>query len=1004
MLRTFMLLLLVTMLMPLAAIYYGQNKVQTEKVEWAVIETKHFDVYYRKGADTFGQIAALMAEEAYYYLKQDFGQPIRYRIPIIFYESKSHFQSTNIILSLLSEGVGGFTEYTKNRVVVPFDGSYYKLEEVLVHELTHAYVNSLQRGFAGGLVSMAGFSMPFWFQEGLPEFEAVGGKDNYNNMFILDMVLNDYLYKLDEIGGYYAYREGESFLTYVGEKWGREKVMELFYASRVSRDMDGACQKVFGLDFKDLQLRWRNHLKRKYAPTVMAYDVPYEKYEKRTEHDEVASYLNYAPRFSPDGQRYVYYSDRDLRTSIWSGTTLGIKGDELVLRGEATPRFEEFHTLRNNFAWFPDSRRFAFVAESTEGDNIYVMDFETRDVLATYHFPQLDNIYEIDISHDGERIAFAGQQEMATDLYVYTIATDELRRLTSDRYDESSPRFSPDDTRIAFCSERSTRVDSTTADHVFYDLSEDIFYYDLAQEAIYQVTDDPWNNNAPLWNSTGSLLLFISESDYIANFEAIELASGRRARVTNTLCGVFTGDLSSSNEQLVFACYFAAGWDIYMASNPLNHLEYEPYHTPRPLMEVPPFYQRFNIARYQYFGKVAGKFKDELPPLDNRNVSTFDFGDVVAQDSLRREWNRTFDLKPNNYDNPPGVVPYKLHFSLDRLWGGMAYSPSYGAFGYIQFSMSDLMGDHAFGSHIAFNGEFKNSDLIFQYMWLSRRIDYGFGAFHLNDTYYYDNLWVDGSTGYLYDGKEVNRSYGAYAAIIYPFNRFWRVSMENMLYEQQRLWYLWDGENDEWIKMDEEDKALAYSPTLSLIHDNSLYGPTGPVAGWRAAITVNKNFSNNYEYLTAYTDNRFYRLFAKRYALAGRMILGASRGDDPQKFTLDGFSGVRGYDEDDEGTRKAMLSAELRFPFVEQLMLNFPLPLALYQLRGSAFVDVGTVWKDNDKFRGARGGTLEDVKMGFGFGPRLNMGYFVLKLDVAWNTNLENTSKPSYYITLDPDF
>jgi outer membrane translocation and assembly module TamA len=47
---------------------------------------------------------------------------------------------------------------------------------------------------------------------------------------------------------------------------------------------------------------------------------------------------------------------------------------------------------------------------------------------------------------------------------------------------------------------------------------------------------------------------------------------------------------------------------------------------------------------------------------------------------------------------------------------------------------------------------------------------------------------------------------------------------------------------------------------------------------------------------------------------------------------------------------------------------------------------------------------LNDLKLGFGFGPRFNMGYFVLKLDIAWNSNLNRTSKPTVYFSLLPDF
>jgi hypothetical protein len=149
--------LLLALLTPLAGLYYGQNKVQTKKAEWSVIQTKHFDIYYPKDAEESGRLPRSWPKTPTTISKKtstSHAQPH----PVIFYESKSAFQSTNIILSLLSEGVGGFTEYQKNRVVVPFDGSYYNLEEVLTHELTHAYVNAV--GSPGQLADMSTFSFP----------------------------------------------------------------------------------------------------------------------------------------------------------------------------------------------------------------------------------------------------------------------------------------------------------------------------------------------------------------------------------------------------------------------------------------------------------------------------------------------------------------------------------------------------------------------------------------------------------------------------------------------------------------------------------------------------------------------------------------------------------------------------------------------------------------------------------------------------------------------------
>ena len=75
---------------------FGRNKVNATVQDWSVLKTMHFDIYFPRGEDEFGKTAALMAEEIYYYIKNDLKYPVISRIPIIFYATHTEFQVTNI--------------------------------------------------------------------------------------------------------------------------------------------------------------------------------------------------------------------------------------------------------------------------------------------------------------------------------------------------------------------------------------------------------------------------------------------------------------------------------------------------------------------------------------------------------------------------------------------------------------------------------------------------------------------------------------------------------------------------------------------------------------------------------------------------------------------------------------------------------------------------------------------------------------------------------------------
>jgi len=208
------------------------------------------------------------------------------------------------------------------------------------------------------------------------------------------------------------------------------------------------------------------------------------------------------------------------------------------------------------------------------------------------------------------------------------------------------------------------------------------------------------------------------------------------------------------------------------------------------------------------------------------------------------------------------------------------------------------------------------------------------------------------------------------------------------------------------------------SPSVSLVGDNALFGYYGPVNGGRYNLTYSPSlpwFENALAYHTFTFDTRRYWDFTHGYTFATRVLTGYSTGRNPQTFRVGGFSTLRGYpDFDLLGSRVAILNAELRFPFIQQLGLVGPVPLGVFNLHGAAFCDVGAVWNEDRALRltrvvnGQR--RLDDprfgpgVGLGFGFGMRTSVWFAILKLDVAWRTNLANVSSPKYHFSIGPEF
>ena len=64
---------------------------------------------------------------------------LKNKIPIIVYPNTIDFSETNIVNFLIEEGILGFTEIFKGRVVLPYTGDNTEFKHTLIHEIVHFF-------------------------------------------------------------------------------------------------------------------------------------------------------------------------------------------------------------------------------------------------------------------------------------------------------------------------------------------------------------------------------------------------------------------------------------------------------------------------------------------------------------------------------------------------------------------------------------------------------------------------------------------------------------------------------------------------------------------------------------------------------------------------------------------------------------------------------------------------------------------------------------------------
>lgn len=1040
--------------------YFGQNKVQYQHFDWRTIHSDHFEVYFYSGLDSVAMRVLDLSEKANVMLSKRMGHSLTHRVPIILYGSHNAFAQTNVTPELIDGSTGGFTEALRNRVVLPFTGSYEDLRHVVVHELTHAYMFDLiyQGNAASMIARQSFFSVPLWFAEGLAEYNSLGWESNAE-MVVRDGTIEGYLPPLQYAGGYGVYKMGQSAIRYLVDTYGEDRLRDILQRIRTQRNFDMAFRRSVGMTVEKFDESWQEHLRKEYWPTVSEKRPP-ERFAKRlTDHRHDASNLNTMPSVSPQGDRVAYFSDRKQYTDIYVMSALDGKVLRRLIRGERSNQFEAIPSFRSQIAWSPDGERVAVTAKNGGRDRLYVVDAARGRVIREITLP-CEALFYPAWSPVSDTIAITGLLNGRSDIWLVDASAKQVEpvRLTNDTWDEKEITFTPDGRSLTFSSDRTAPV-------VLEPLRQErgygaygIYQLDLASGATHEVIDTYGDDRAPVWSPNGEVLVFISDRNGTSNAYAFDTRDSLVTQLTDVTGGLQCVSWSRENDRVVFSAYDRGGYDIFAVRETislkgvLKRLQTEhpegvftlaearrdgSPHTPEP----------------PEAGALAGAFPDtmtmakdttlvardiSIPPRieagGGSEVDSTGYGGATARS--------TFDEPPAWMGGPPPGPPvpppapplpstpladnggpfalpdsvlgqptqeYHSRFAPDYAGGNLYGATGYGVGGTLQFGFSDFLGDRTINVIAdAFSSSFRDLNAGVFYNHLPNRLDWTLGGFH-SATYMSSTV---SSLGEYFGGQRdyAERTFGVVLGLSYPFDKFRRIELGFRELYIERTFYA-QNPFGEFVESGSQFVSST-SPTLSLVGDNTLYGYYGPVNGQRYNLTYSPSFSvieNGLSYHTVTFEGRRYWDLTRGYTFAGRVLAGLSEGNNAQSFRVGGFSTIRGYpDFQFYGDRVALANLEFRFPFIQQLGLVGPLPIGMFNIRGAVFGDAGMVWFNGAplRFTEVEDGTrkLKDPLVGFGFGVRSAFYYMLLKLDCGWATNGHDTSSPRWYFSIGPEF
>lgn len=914
---------------------FGKNRVQYDQFDWRYIQSDHFDIYYYDSDNYYlAEFTAHSLETAYVQLVEDFNHEINDRIPVIIYDSHVDFSQTNVVpLPVDARGIGGVTDRWKNRITMPFMGDYGDFRQVLQHELVHAVFNDM---FYGGTITSAMQSnvqlqIPLWFEEGLAEYVSQGW-DTDTDMFMRDVVTNNALPPIRQLGGFFAYRGGQALWDYIVREYGREKIGEILQNVRRMRSVPAAMREALGVTLEELSREWHNDMQRRYWPEFAERESITEVGRLVTRR-EFGGAFNVSPTISPQGDRIAMITNRRGYLDVIVVDAATGRKIKTLVRGDRDVDLEELNILEPNLAWSPDGEKLAFSTRAEGNETLAIVDYRTGDA-ERIDFPQIDAVKSVNWSPDGEKIAFHGNAGPYTDIYIYNVETEDFMSVTNDVFSDRDPSWTADSEGLLFASNRGSRTELNTFKTSYNVLlnptlnTTDIYKVALGDDRAERLTHGPnWNDKRPLMIREGEhagRIVFVSDRNGIPNVYELDTDSRESFPLTDLVIGVQQMSMTIDGRRIALNSYNGGATDIFTLNNPLQQRREGPLSDNRwaerrrsePLSQRVPAFGYINemmdrspldiglldrsssvlMTQQQQIDRELAAHREEQRAQERReeqearqDEGRVDFRDYTFSEAYEEESEEraaeTFSPQ-NNRTEDGRFIPrdYRLSFSPDVTFAGGQIATGYGAFAYTQLEFSDLLGDHriSVASNLVF--DLRNSDYTLNYGYFRNRTNYIVNYFHTSRNF---QTLGFGPTGEPTVQLVRFRTYGGGLSLQYPINKFSRIDYGVSLINISR-----DFSDIQFAFRDTERAHFLY-PQATYVRDMTQAGFLTPQRGARYAIGIQGSPPITRETLRfgSITGDyrRYFNLGLPQTTFALRASGGFSFGRNSQTFFLGGM-------------------------------------------------------------------------------------------------------------------
>ena len=927
----------------------GKNRVQYKSFKWKVIYSNNFELYFNEGSENIAEEALKFIEKKFPIHSSEIGHLPFKKSKIFIYNSIIDMEQSNIGINGNDEFLNTNSNYNnKIQFKVAFEKNMSQFKKDLSMGICKILIEDLMKGnmtFTKRFGRASFTTIPRWFSEGAARYLAYGWDNKMDNR------LRDYFRLSDKktikkINNNKSEFIGQSIWNFIAIKYGKSNISNILNLTKIIRNPEKSMSSALGVSFEELIISWSEFYKNSENFENIESFTDFQ--TKRQNNDIISIKSN------NDNSNLALVVRKNRTTKI-------------ILYTSESGKYKVLETLKNkktlykNIEWI-DNTTISYLKE--QNGKINIVNYNTLSKRKSFKdLSKFQSVSGYSYNSNKSLIALSGSIDNQKDIYLLSATSNNLAKITDNKYDDIYPKFFPNSTSIIYSSNRKDDDESNT--NYLIDESYNLYIHNLdtTKGAPVKITNSI-QKNIRAYPISANQIIYSSDINGIVNLYNYKIGEPHK-QITNMNSSIHSFDYNISSKNLIFSslsndkikAFIIEKFDINEVkfgslTNRIVHLRS----------------QQKKKSETEF--KASEKIKNEI---DFSDTDDFSFeGEINNNTSIKN------NLKQSKRGSNTLPYDYKYSFLKNNFNSFVLVDPLEGFGTQIETDFIELFeNQNLYARAFLPLSRLKSSDIFVEYSYLKKRIDFRL-SFDRNIIFPEDN------ENYIYHKYSKNE---LRLDISYPISNYLRIEASPFLSFNKFYDLDYRVLNSSPPPFNFYEKTNYRGYFINILMDNTNKLGMNLEIGTKMKLVFGNYLSSknrDKDFKNFYVDIIHHQKIFSNIIFSSKIFYGNSFGNNPFKYLVGGiknslintkedkgindplliqnggnnsnflyskFLNLRGYNfKKFDGYKALVFNTEIKIPLIKTMIGNSITSNFLNNLQLIGFFDIGSSWNVNSPF------------------------------------------------------